>query len=169
MKEQNTNENVNEGHNKEFKHIVRISNTDLDGNKNILAALRAIKGVSFMFANAVCKVSGVDVNKKTGLLSDDEISKLEEVLKNPKKYGIPTWLFNRRKDLETGEDMHLLAVDLDVKLTEDLRRMKKIRSYRGVRHMFGLPVRGQRTRSNFRKNKGKVIGVVKKAAKAAKK
>ena len=74
-------------------------------------------------------------------------------------------MMNRRKDLETGQDMHIITTDWDLTIDNDIKKMKKIRSYKGVRHMIGQPVRGQRTKSNFRKNKGKLsLGVVRKSA-----
>ncbi|MFC1727873.1 30S ribosomal protein S13 [Nanoarchaeota archaeon] len=146
----------------EFKHIVRVVNTDLDGNKPILLALRKIKGVSFMISSAVCSLTNVSGDKKTGVLSDSEVTKLNDVLKDIEK-SVPSWLLNRRKDYETGENKHLLTGDLTFGVENDIRRMKKIKSYKGIRHMFSLPVRGQKMRSNFRKNKGKVTGVKRKA------
>lgn len=146
----------------EFKHILRVINTDLDGNKSILQSLRKIKGVSHMFSNAILAVTGVSKNKKTGYLEDKEVQKIEEAIKNPQKFDIPLWLLNRRKDYETGDNMHLLSTDLTYQTENDLKRLKKIKSYRGVRHMSGLPVRGQRTKANFRRNKGKVATVKKK-------
>ena len=56
------------------------------------------------------------------------------------------------KDYVTGEDIHLIESDLDMTLRDDLNRMKKTRSYKGRRHEVGLPVRGQRTKSTFRKS-----------------
>lgn len=153
----------------EFKHIVRIVNTDIDGNKKIIDSLRKIYGVSFMFANMICNIAKVDKNKKSGTLEDKEIEKLEDVISNPLKYGAPVWMLNRRKDMETGEDRHLTSADLKFFNDNDIKMMKKIRSYKGVRHMEGLPVRGQKTKSKFRKNKGKVMGVKRRAgAKAGK-
>ncbi len=148
---------------KKFKHIVRIANTDLDGNKAIYPALRKIKGISFAFSNALCKICGIDPQKKTGYLSEDEIKKLEQTSKNPSE--IPTWMFNRRRDYEDNLDKHLITSTLKLTKESDIKRMKKIKSYKGMRHAFGLPVRGQRTRSNFRK--GKSIGVQKKKIKQA--
>ena len=156
-----------EKYDKDFKHIIRLANADLNGNRKIITSLQSIKGVSFMFANAICEVAGIDPNKKAGTLTDEEVSKLETVLKDPVKFGVPSWMFNRRRDLETNEDKHLVGVDLQVKHEEDIRRMKMIKSYRGIRHMFHLPVRGQKTRSNFRRSKGRVVGVTKRASKAA--
>ena len=144
---------------KEYRHIVRVVNTDLDGAKPIKQALRKIKGVGFMLANAVCDAAKVDKNLKTGTLSDQDISKLNDVIKNPAKYNLPGWLMNRRKDYESSEDLHLVGPDLNFSTENDVKRLKKIKSYRGMRHAWRLPVRGQRTRSNFRPNKGKVMGV----------
>ncbi|MBC7111537.1 MAG: 30S ribosomal protein S13, partial [Methanothermobacter sp.] len=92
-----------------------------------------------------------------GYLSDEEIERLEEAIKNPAKYNIPSWMINRRNDYETGEDKHLIESDLEMCLREDLNRMRKTRSYKGRRHELGLPVRGQRTKSTFRK--GSSVGV----------
>jgi len=144
---------------KEFRHIVRIVNTDIDGNLPIKHALRKIKGINFMLANAVCKVTNVDKNKKTGTLSDDEIKSLNDIIKNPSKANIPDWMLNRRKDYEDNNNMHITGHDLDFAKDVDIKRLKMIKSYRGMRHAWHLPVRGQRTRSNFRPNKGKVMGV----------
>lgn len=144
-----------------LKHLVRLANTDLEGQKHILFGLNKVTGTGIMLANAVLRIAGISVYKKAGFLSDSEIKKIEEILKDPKKHGIPTWMFNRRKDMDTGEDKHLLGADLQFTKDNDIKMMKKARTYKGVRHMQGLPVRGQRTRSNFRPNKGKVTGVKK--------
>jgi len=146
----------------EFKHIIRIANTDLDGKKSILFALRKIKGVNVMYANMALAIAGIDKKKKAGELLDSEAQKLDEIIRNPLKHGAPTWLLNRRRDYETGEDKHLLLADLDFAKENDIKRMKKVKSYKGLRHQWGLPVRGQRTKSNFRKNKGKGLGVKRK-------
>ena len=147
----------------DFKHIVRIVSTDIKGEKKTLMALQKIKGVGYMFANFICYSSKVDPLKISGKLSNEEILKLEDVIKNPAKYNCPSWMMNRRKDYETGQDMHLITTDWNITIDNDMKRMKKIRSYKGVRHMIGQPVRGQRTKSNFRKNKGKLtLGVIKK-------
>ena len=148
-----------------YRHIVRVVNTDLKGEKKVHMALHKIKGVSFMFSNFVCYMAKVDPLKKAGNLTDEEVARLEDVIRNPATYNAPTWLLNRQNDYETGHDMHLITTDLNLMIDNDLKRMKKVKSYKGLRHTWGQPVRGQRTKSNFRKNKGKVsLGVVKKAA-----
>ena len=153
--------------NPEFRHLVRVANTDLDGNKAILQALRKIKGISFMFANAVCHAADVDAKQKAGYVKEIDIKRIEQVLDAPSKFNIPSWFFNRRKDYESGIDKHVLSGDLKFNVENDIKIMKKIRCYRGVRHVLGLPVRGQRTKSNFRKNKGNVMGVKKRAGSKA--
>lgn len=148
----------------QLKYLVRIANTDLTGSKPIAYALLNIRGVGFSYANMACTLAEVNPMKKAGALSDKEVSALESVITNPTKFNVPTWMFNRQKDMETGDDMHIIGPTIKFVQDNDVRLMKKIRCYKGMRHAAGLPVRGQRTRSNFRKNKGKTVGVMKTAA-----
>ena len=86
--------------------------------------------------------------------------KIEEFIRN---LDLPEFLKNRRYDPETGETKHYFGTDLDMKKDFDIKRMIKMRSYRGVRHASGHPVRGQRTRANFRKKANKqVVGLKRK-------
>lgn len=152
----------------DFRHILRVAGTDLNGGGKMINELRKINGVSFMLANVICVVTQLDPNQKMGYVEEGVITKIEDVLKNPTKYNIPTWMFNRRSDPEDGTTKHLFGADLKFTHENDIRMMKKMRSYKGVRHSIGQPVRGQRTKSNFRVNKGKVSGVAKsRQAKAA--
>jgi small subunit ribosomal protein S13 len=146
----------------DFRYLVRIKNTDLDGKKNLIFGLKKIKGIGLIFANMVANLAKVDNNKKIGYLTDEEVKKLEDVISNLNKHNVPSWMFNRRKDYDSGEDKHLLTADLDFTQSNDKRRMQKVKSYRGLRLSWNLPVRGQRTKSNFRRNKGKGLGVKKK-------
>jgi small subunit ribosomal protein S13 len=146
----------------DIRRIVRILSTDVDGNLPVRRALRKVKGVSFMFSNAIYKSTGVDKDKKVGTMSDQEIKQLEGFILNPKVYP---WLLNRRKDAETGRDIHVTMSELDLKKREDINVLKRIRAYKGVRHELGQPVRGQRTRSSFRTSKS--VGVSKKRVMAA--
>lgn len=145
------------------KRIIRLLATDIDGDLSIINALRRIKGINFMFANAVCNAIGIDKRRKIGELGADELRSLENFIKNP---DIPKWLLNRRKDIETGIDLHITKADIDLKKREDINILRRIRAYKGIRHEQGLPVRGQRTRSSFRTQK--TVGVIKKSARAAK-
>jgi small subunit ribosomal protein S13 len=143
---------------KKIEGIVRILNTDLDANKNLLYGLTGIKGVSYTFSKAVIAALGLDAYRKLGSLSLEEIEKIEDCLKNPAKYNIPSFLFNRRKDPETGLDIHLVGPDVDIMRNLDIKREIELKTYRGFRHMYGQPVRGQRTRSHFRH--GRTVGVL---------
>ena len=155
--------NQTEQEDKDFKYFVRVANTDLDGNKIIARALTKIKGVGFRFANIVCDLANVDGYKKAGNLMDEEVVKIDKVIEDPLKFNVPVWMLNRRKDFEDGKDKHLVTANLIFSRENDIKIMKKIQSYKGVRHAVGLTVRGQKTKSNFRKNKGKVsLGVRKK-------
>ena len=142
--------------------LVRILSTDIPGNANVYAGLTRIKGISWAFSNATCLSLKIDKSKKVKDLSEKELAAITEFIKNPK---IPQWMLNRRNDMETGESKHLLTNDLDYARDNDVRFMKKIKSYKGWRHATGQPVRGQRTKSHFRH--GSSVGVAKsKEAKA---
>ena len=141
----------------DFKHMIRIARRDINGNKTIENALADVRGVGKALSRAIGIVMKLDLNQKIGYLSDDEINKIEESIRDPKSLNIPDWMLNRRNDYETGETGHLIESDLMMTLREDLNRLKKTRSYKGRRHEVGLPVRGQRTKSTFRK--GSSVGV----------
>lgn len=140
---------------KQVKHLIRIADTDILGGKNILYGLARIKGVNVQFANALCKLCKLEPTRKIGTLTEAEQKQILNVLKDPLKAGVPRWMINRRKDPETGADIHQTGTKLIIANEEDIKILKKIKCYRGTRHMFGLPSRGQRTKSNFRRNKGK--------------
>jgi len=145
---------------REFQYIIRFAGTDINGTQPITYALKNIKGVGINLANAIIEKSGINPEERMGFLSISEVEKIEDIVQNPSKYGIPKWLLNRRKDRETGRDLHLLGSDLVLQTKNDIDDMKKIRSWRGFRHSYGLKVRGQRTKTTGRK--GKAIGVKKK-------
>jgi small subunit ribosomal protein S13 len=144
----------------EFKHIVRIAGKDLSGERQIQLALSDLKGASVNYARAVAYVAKVNPFEKLGNLTKEQIELLEKILKNPSEHGIPSWMLNRRKDYETGKDLHLIGTDVTVSVRSDIGRERRIRSRRGIRHELGLPVRGQRTRTTGRK--GLVVGVKRK-------
>ncbi|MBT4134864.1 30S ribosomal protein S13 [Candidatus Woesearchaeota archaeon] len=135
----------------EFREIIRLGDKDIRGNVPMGHALTKPKGSSYMFANAVCKVLNLDIKRKCGDYTVKEVEKIEDVIRNPAKYNIPTWLMNRRRDRETGEDKHILSSDLDLTKQFDIRFMRKVKSYKGVRHAVGAKkVRGQSTKSTGR-------------------
>uniref|UniRef100_A0A915BY96 Small ribosomal subunit protein uS13 n=4 Tax=Ascaridoidea TaxID=33256 RepID=A0A915BY96_PARUN len=143
-----------------FQHIHRVMNTNIDGNRKVPFALTAIKGVGRRFAFVVCRKADIDINKRAGELTEEDMEKLTQVMQNPKQYKIPNWFLNRQKDIKDGKYTQCLSTALDNKLREDLERLKKIRLHRGLRHYWGLRVRGQHTKTTGRK--GRTVGVSKK-------
>jgi small subunit ribosomal protein S13 len=145
---------------KQEERIVRILSKDIEGGMTVYSGLTKIKGVSWSLANAVCKKLGIDNRRKIGSLNEAEVKKISEFIKKPE---VPEFMLNRRRDFETGESKHLTGSDLELTNEFDIKRLKKIKSYRGIRHATGQPLRGQRTRSHFRKNRKKATGIKKKA------
>ncbi|XP_046339158.1 40S ribosomal protein S18 isoform X2 [Haliotis rubra] len=143
-----------------FQHILRVMNTNIDGRTKIMFALTAIKGMGRRFSNVVLKKANIDLTKRAGELSDEEVDRVITVMTNPRQYKIPDWFLNRQKDVKDGKFNQVLANMLDNKLREDLERLKKIRNHRGLRHYWGLRVRGQHTKTTGRR--GRTVGVAKK-------
>ena len=144
----------------QFKYIVRIAGTDIDGNLKLPYALASIKGIGYTTALSVIRLLGLDPDKRAGFLTEEEVRRLDEILRDLTKLGLPGWLYNRRKDYETGRDLHLIGSDLIYYARRDIEREVKIGSWRGIRHRLGLKVRGQRTRTTGRL--GMTVGVKKK-------
>merc|ERR1711974_576007 len=132
----------------------------IDGRVKILWALTAIRGVGRRFSLLVCKKADVDVHKRAGELSPEEVERVVAIISNPVQFKIPTWFLNRQKDHKTGRFFQITRNNLDGRLREDLERLKKIRAHRGLRHWWGLKVRGQHTKTTG--HKGKTVGVSKK-------
>ncbi len=141
----------------EYRYLVRVAGTDLDGSKKLAYALTGIKGVGIRLAESIIRVVGLDPNIRMGFISDQDVRKIEEVLANPVKYGIPKWMVNRQKDISSGEYLHLTGSDLTLAIKTDIDDMRKMKSYRGIRHALGLKVRGQHTKTTGRK--GQTVGV----------
>jgi small subunit ribosomal protein S13 len=144
----------------EYRYILRIMGTDVQGTLKTSYAVAQVKGVSAALSNAILKKAGVNPDLRVGYITESDISKIEDVIKDPAKYGIPSWMFNRRKDTDSGKDAHVLSADLAFKIKTDIDGAKEIRSWRGYRHAYSLKVRGQRTKTTGRA--GKALGVKKK-------
>jgi len=143
----------------DFSYIVRIANTDIDGNKKVTHGLTSIKGIGMHIASLIIDTTGIDPKIKMGDLTEPQIEKIRNTIDDIENIA-PKWMLNHRKDYETGKDMHLTGSEIDMRLRDEINIMKKIRSYRGIRHERGLRARGQRTRSNNRS--GLTLGVSKK-------
>lgn len=145
-------------HDENFNYIIRVVNTDINGENNVVQGLTQIKGIGRHLAVFIADTAEVDRRLKFGNLAEPQIEKLKEVLENIDEYA-PAWMLNYQKDVYTGENMHLISTDVAIRLRDDINMMKMVRSYRGVRHELGLKVRGQRSSSNGRK--GLALGVSK--------
>merc|ERR1712226_1435805 len=143
-----------------FRHILRVMNTNIDGKRNIMFAITAIKGVGRRYANIVLKKADIDLAKRAGELSEEEVERIITIMSNPRQYKIPDWCLNRQKDIKDGKTGQMMSNMLDNKLREDLERLKKIRAHRGLRHYWGVRVRGQHTKTTGRR--GRTVGVSKK-------
>ncbi|MCS7224250.1 MAG: 30S ribosomal protein S13 [Armatimonadetes bacterium] len=121
--------------------MARIAGVDIPDEKRLFIGLTYIFGIGRTLATKVCEAVGIDPNRKLKELSDEELSRLRDhIERNYKVEG-----------------------DLRRELSENIKRLIDIRCYRGLRHLAGLPVRGQRTRSNARTRKGprKTVGTKK--------
>src|SRR6185503_2924372 len=143
----------------EYKHILRIAGKDIEGSKKVIVAISEIKGVGYNFAQVITQSLNINPDKRVGFLTDGELREIEQAIVNPANAGIPQWYSNRRKNMDTGSTQHLITSDLDFAASNDIDREKVVMSWRGYRHMFGLRVRGQRTRTTGRK--GGAVGVKK--------
>jgi len=144
--------------------IVRVLEYTLNGDKKVSAAIRDIKGIGHRIAAIVARKLNME-NKLLSELDENEISQLENTLKNINTI-VPPWMVNHRNDQFTGLNLHLIGTDLEIGVKNDIEFMEKIKCYKGIRHMQGQPVRGQRTRTSFRT--GKTVGVIKKKEAPAK-
>lgn len=143
----------------EYKHILRIAGKDVEGSKKLLVAVSEIKGVGYNFAQVLTQSLNINPNIRVGFLTEKEIREIEDAIANPAKHGVPEWYLNRKKDTDTGTTHHVITSDLDFAISNDIDREKTVMSWRGYRHMFGLRVRGQCTRTTGRK--GGAVGVKK--------
>lgn len=143
----------------EIKYIVRVANVDLDGTSRVQYALTGIKGVGIRVSKLIARKADVDPNAIMGYLPPEQVERIKAIVDNIDA-NMPVWMLNRRNDIYTGENRHLLGTDLILGVKEDINLMKKIRSYKGIRHERGQKVRGQKTRSTGRT--GATVGVVRK-------
>eukprot|EP01086_Lenisia_limosa_P013102 TRINITY_DN41926_c0_g1_i1.p1 TRINITY_DN41926_c0_g1~~TRINITY_DN41926_c0_g1_i1.p1 ORF type:complete len:163 (-),score=58.22 TRINITY_DN41926_c0_g1_i1:177-638(-) len=143
-----------------FNKLHRILNTNIHGTVKVVFALTAIRGIGRRFSYVICKKAGIDMKKRAGELSPEEIERLQAIISNPSQFSVPNYMLNRRKDVIDGKNTQEVANKLDSKMREDLERMKKMRLHRGLRHHWGLRVRGQHTKTTGRR--GRTVGVSKK-------
>ena len=138
---------------KQQVELVRIMDTDIRAGSSLLYGLAKVRGINVMFANAVCRALGLDRNREISTLTEEEVEKIESFLSNPVKEGIPEWMLNQRKEFESGENHHYVSKDIEFNHLQYTRRFNKLKTYRSIRRRANLTLRGQRTKSNFRRNK----------------
>ena len=143
----------------EYRHIVRIVGNDIPGERKLIVGLTQIKGIGFNFATAISSTLKINQNSNIGHLTEENVQAIEKLILNPIESKFPLWFLNRQKDIETGKDMHLLTSDIPFTLRNDIERERVTVSWRGYRHLSGLKVRGQRTRTSGRR--GGAVGVAK--------
>ncbi len=143
----------------EYQHIVRIVGNDIPGAKKIITGLTQIRGIGYNFAYAIIDSLKIPSNGNIGNLTESQVQSIEKIIKDPNSANFPSWFLNRRKDIETGQTIHMITSDIALTVRNDIEREKGIYSWRGYRHMYGLKVRGQCTRTSGRK--GGAVGVQK--------
>ena len=143
----------------EYENLIRIVGSDIPGEKKTLIGLTQIRGLGYMFANSILQILKINPDSRIGTLSAEQVSSIEKIIEDPKSVNFPTWFLNRQQDVETGDDLHLVTSDIAFNIRNDVEREKGVFSWRGYRHMYGLKVRGQRTRCSGRK--GGAVGVAK--------
>lgn len=144
----------------DFLYIVRIANKDLDGERPLYLALSDLKGIGLRLSNIILENLKLPKDKKIGELKEDDIERLREYIESQEYENIPAWAFNHRSEPVTGSNVNLVSNDLEIQIQDDINAMKKMRSYKGIRHEKGRKVRGQRTKSQGRR--GLSVGVVRK-------
>jgi small subunit ribosomal protein S13 len=142
-----------------FRYIVRLVNTDVDGKKDVVIGLTAVKGVGLRTAEIITRMAGIPRDAKMGDLPEEKTNELEKLIVEYSEKA-PHWMVNRQHDWSSGADLHIVGVDIDLHGRDDVNVMRMIRCYRGIRHEHGQKVRGQRTRSNGRT--GMTMGVIRK-------
>ena len=112
--------------------MARIAGVDIPREKRIEIALTYLYGIGRSVSNQILSQAGIDPNKRTNMLTEEEVAKIRDII----------------------EQDHKIEGDLRKEININIKRLMDIGCYRGLRHRKGLPVRGQRTRTNSRTRKG---------------
>ena len=138
----------------EFQHILRVLNTNIDGNTKVMYAITKIPGVGRRFSHVVLKKAEIDPKKRAGELTKEEVERMVAVIQHPGQFKVPSWMLNNQKDFSSGKHTHLVSTSMHTKLRNNLERLKKARVHRGLRHYWGIRVRGQHTKTTGRNSGG---------------
>ncbi|VVC03613.1 30S ribosomal protein S13 [Candidatus Burarchaeum australiense] len=155
---------------KDFRGVVRLAGKDMRGDVPLRRAVMRVKGIGDRLGTVLAEkaIEEMKLANDTviGLLNDEQMKKVEEILSHPERYGVPHYLLNRQKDPETGEDRHVISTDVQFSMRQDIERDKGMNTWRGYRHLYGQKVRGQHSRTSGRS--GMTVGVMRKTLMAAK-
>ncbi|MFA6214764.1 MAG: 30S ribosomal protein S13 [Candidatus Micrarchaeia archaeon] len=150
---------------KEVRGIVRLAGCDLRGSLPLRRAITSVKGIGINLGGVIsgiaCQHLGMNDKTMIGELSEQEVDKLEHIMRNPVEFGVPVRMLNRQKDLFTGNDLHYISSELTYVVRQDIDHERDSYTWKGYRHTYGQKVRGQRTRSTGRT--GMTVGVLRKA------
>jgi small subunit ribosomal protein S13 len=154
---------------KELKGIVRICGKDVNGALELEKAVMYVQGVGMNLSSVLSGIISnelkVDLNTQVGDLTEQQLDQIEQIIRNPQKYNLPHYLYNRQSDPITGKHVHLISNDLVLSLREDVQKEITSRSWKGARHQTRKgKVRGQSTRSSGRG--GIAVGVIRRAVRA---
>ena len=147
----------------DFSYIIRIADTDIDGQKPIVTALTSVKGIGMRTSAIICGLLDLDHTMLAGNMSVEIQEQLKSVIEDYASImgkNESFWMLNRQRDLESGDEVHQFGMDVKMTLNDDIERLRSVKAYRGVRHASRQKVRGQRGRSNGRR--GLTLGVQKK-------
>ncbi|MCS6984189.1 MAG: 30S ribosomal protein S13 [Leptospiraceae bacterium] len=122
--------------------MARVEGIDLPANKRVEIALTYIYGIGRSRAKKIIQEANIPINKRVNQLTEEEVAKIRHII----------------------ETNYTVEGELRAKVNMDIKRLMDIGCYRGLRHRKGLPVRGQRTRTNARTRKGKRVTVANKKA-----
>jgi small subunit ribosomal protein S13 len=112
--------------------VARIAGVDIPREKRIEVSLTYLYGIGRSVSNRILSKAGIDANKRTNMLTEEEVAKIRDII----------------------EQDYKIEGDLRKEININIKRLMDIGCYRGLRHRRGLPVRGQRTRTNSRTRKG---------------
>lgn len=119
---------------------LRIAGREINPRKKLWVGLATIYGVGYFFSKRICVAAGIDYERRGSTLKEDEVRRLNNII--------------------TAD--YIVEGDLRQEVSDNIKRLMDIGCYRGLRHRKGLPVHGQRTRTNARTRKGKALPIANK-------
>lgn len=143
-----------------FRDLLRMFNTNIEGKRTAELALTGIMGVGRRFSRAILKIANIPHTKRCGEITPEEEKLLSTIIADPITHGLPVWMVNHQKEMETGKSMHLNSNMFSQQMRNELERLRRAKCNRGIRHSNKLKVRGQRTKCTGRR--AGVVGVVRK-------